>query len=292
MAVRIRFAAFVAGFATLGLEVTAARLLAPSFGASLLVWSNVIGVLLAALAAGYVLGGRLADRRAPAPVAGMALLASGVFIAALPHLSSPLLGLARNALENAAVSTFLGSLAAMVLLVAPAALLLGLLPPLLLKLATKDLGELGRASGSLFALSTAGSLLGTFAPALLTIPFLGTFATLRLLGGALVLSSLPFLGRKAAPALLVPLALALVPVQRGSPARLLAERETLYQYVAVEEADDGTRLLRMNEGLVAHSTSGRLGVLGQACGSRHMASDCRYRRPPFPAVEPSRKFPE
>jgi len=97
VAVRIRLAAFVAGFATLGLEVTAARLFAPSFGASLLVWSKVIVILLAALAAGY-------------------------------------------------------------LLVAPAGLLPGKVPPRLPKLATRDPGEPGRASGSFFWISTAGSI--------------------------------------------------------------------------------------------------------------------------------------
>ncbi len=53
---------FVVGTGSLGAEIAVARLMAPFFGASTIVWANTIGVVLVALSIGYWLGGRLADR--------------------------------------------------------------------------------------------------------------------------------------------------------------------------------------------------------------------------------------
>jgi spermidine synthase len=251
---RLSLSAFVAGFVTLGLEVTSLRLLAPTFGASLLVFSNVVGVILAGLAAGYALGGRLADRRPEPKLAGRIQLAAGVLVLLLPALSQPFLEKARAALEGASVSVFLWSLAAVTLLVLPPTVLLGMLTPFLVRLRTKSANEAGRASGGLFAVSTAGSLLGTFVPTLLTIPFFGTAATLYLLGGLLVLGSLLLLGRAAAPALALPFLLSFLPRRHPPEPGVLLERDSQYQHIRVEEKPDGTRLLLVNEGLAVQST--------------------------------------
>ncbi len=249
---RVASGAFVAGFATLALEVSALRLVTPSFGATQLVFANVVGVLLAALAAGYLAGGRLADRADPARTAGLALLAAGSVIALLPVASAPFLARARAALAGGGLSVLAASFAATVLLVAPGAVLLGAVPPLLLKLATPGLDRLGRSAGPLYAISTAGSLLGTFLPSLVTIPFLGTSTTLVLTGAACVLASLPFLGARGAPALALVAAASLArPGARD--ARVLEARETLYQHAAVEAEEDGSRVLRVNEGIAGSS---------------------------------------
>jgi spermidine synthase len=251
---RLSLSAFVTGFATLGLEVTALRLLAPSFGSNLLVFSNVVGVVLAGLAAGAVLGGRWADRRAEPGRAGALMLAAGVFAAALPSLARPFLAAARAALAAGTASLFFWSLAAVTLLVLPPTFLLGAVAPFLVRLRVRRVEEVGRISGSLSGMGTAGSLLGTFVPTLVTIPFLGTAATLHLIGAILVLSSALLLGRRAAGALIVPAAFALS--ASGSPARpgVLEERESAYQHLRVEEHPDGTRLLLADEGLAVQSS--------------------------------------
>ena len=181
---RLALSAFVTGFATLGLEITALRLLAPAFGSNLLVFSNVVGVVLAGLAAGAILGGRWADRRADPRRAGALMLAAGVIVAVLPDLARPFLAAARGALASGSASPFFWSLAGVTLLVLPPTLLLGAVAPFLVRLRVRRIEEVGSVAGSLSGAGTAGSLLGTFVPTLATIPFLGTTATLRLLGGA------------------------------------------------------------------------------------------------------------
>lgn len=251
---RLTLSAFVTGFATLALEITALRLLAPSFGSNLLVFSNVVGVILAGLAAGYALGGRLADRRPDARLAGALTLAAGIYVLLLPVLSRPFLAGARRALAEGSASLFLRSLAASALLILPPTLLLGAIAPFLVRLRARAVAEVGRASGHLSAVATAGSLLGTFVPTLVTIPFLGTAATLALVGGLLVLASPLLLGRRGAAALA---ALVLVPLSHENAAPepgVLAALESPYQSLRVEEKPDGARVLLINEGLAEQST--------------------------------------
>jgi spermidine synthase len=251
---RLTLSAFVTGFATLALEITALRLLAPSFGSNLLVFSNVVGIILAGLAAGYALGGRLADRWPDPRLAGVLELAAGVLVVLLPLLSRPFLADARRALADGSASLFLRSLAASALLILPPTLLLGAIAPFLVRLRARDVAEVGRASGHLSAVATAGSLLGTFVPTLVTIPLLGTAATAALVGGLLVAASPLLLGRRGAAALAV---LLLVPLARERgilEPGVLAARESPYQSLRVEEKSDGTRVLLINEGLAEQST--------------------------------------
>ncbi len=251
---RLTLSAFVAGFATLGLEITALRLLAPSFGSNLLVFSNVVGVVLAGLAAGALIGGRMADRRADPRRAGALILGAGIFVVLLPSFARPFLDAARRALSSGSASVFFWSLAAVGLLVLPPTVLLGGVAPFLVKLRARRLDEVGRASGSLSGAGTAGSLLGTFVPTLVTIPFLGTAATLHLLGALLILASVLLLGRNAGAALALPLALTLTPFRTSAEPGVLEERDSAYQHIRVEETSDGTRLLLFDEGLAVQSS--------------------------------------
>src|SRR3954470_24324789 len=92
--------AFVVGAASLGTEIAAARLLAPWFGASTIVWANTIATVLVALSGGYWLGGRLA---APAPpfagLCRLVLVAAGL-MAAVPFVAGPFLKVSVDALDS------------------------------------------------------------------------------------------------------------------------------------------------------------------------------------------------
>ncbi len=62
------------------LEIAGARYLQPYFGGAFYVWTSQIGVVMLALALGYAVGGRLADRWKKAHVLGGVLVAAGIFI--------------------------------------------------------------------------------------------------------------------------------------------------------------------------------------------------------------------
>ena len=82
---------FVVGAASLGVEIAAARLIAPYFGASTIVWANTIATVLTALAIGYWLGGRLADRRPHLRGLCVVVLIAGLALAVVPFVARPFL---------------------------------------------------------------------------------------------------------------------------------------------------------------------------------------------------------
>src|ERR1700681_2575471 len=161
----IRAIVFVVGAASLGAEISAARLLAPYFGASTIIWANTIATVLLALSAGYALGGRLADRRADLRGLCAIVLVAAVLLALVPFVGDPFLRLSVKALGALSLGGFLGSLAAVLVLVAVPVLLLGTVAPYANRLAVGHLAETGAATGRLYAISTVGSLVGVFASA-------------------------------------------------------------------------------------------------------------------------------
>jgi spermidine synthase len=247
---------FVVGAASLGAEIAAARLLAPYFGASTIVWANTIGVVLVALSAGYWLGGRYADRHPH--LRGLCLLvgAAAILIAAIPFLSRPFLGFSVDAFDSVSVGGFAGSLFGVLVLVAVPVTLLGAAAPWAVRLAVGDLDRSGETVGRLYAISTAGSLLGTMLSALLLIPLLGTQRTFLVFALALALVAAAGLGWRYA-ALPAALALAIsVPagtIKAADTGTVLYETETTQQYARVVERDDGSRALELNEGQAVHS---------------------------------------
>ncbi|HEU5206684.1 MAG TPA: fused MFS/spermidine synthase [Gaiellaceae bacterium] len=245
---------FGAGVGALATEITASRLLAPYFGSSTIVWANLIGIVLAALALGYWLGGRLADRRPEPRLLGSIVLGAGVFVAVIPFAAKPFLDFTVDGLDTASAGAVIGSFLAVLLLCAPPVVLLGMVSPFAIRLAVSSIATAGAVAGRLYALSTAGSLLGTFLPALVLIPAIGTQRTFLVIAVVLAASSCFLLGTRylLAPALLA--ALLLVPpgaikAEEG----LIHEETSYYQYIGVVERPDGRRLLHLNEGVAVHS---------------------------------------
>jgi spermidine synthase len=250
---------FVVGMGSLGAEIAAVRLLSPYFGASTIVWANTIGVVLVALSLGYWLGGRLADRRPDMRgLCAVALLAAAL-LALVPFAADPLLDVAVEALDSVSAGAFVGSLLGVLGLVAVPVLLLGAVAPYAIRLGVSTLEEAGRVSGRLYAISTAGSLVGTLSAALLLIPLVGTRRTFLVFAFAIaavaVLGLLPARRWVAVPAAI--LALMALPVgtlkAQTESGRVIYETDTAYQYARVVERDDGTRILELNEGQAQHS---------------------------------------
>src|SRR5256714_12931661 len=106
---RIQLVVAVVGAASVGAEIAAARLLAPSFGASTIIWANTIATVLVALSAGYALGGRLADRAPYMSRLCQIVLAAAVLLGAVPFLSGPLLRVASTAIGSLSAGAFFGS---------------------------------------------------------------------------------------------------------------------------------------------------------------------------------------
>jgi spermidine synthase len=254
----VRGIAFVVGSASLGAEISAARLLAPYFGASTIIWANTIATVLVALSVGYALGGRLADRRGDLQGLCLIVVVAGVLLAAVPFAADPFLRLSVKALGALSVGGFLGSLVAVLVLVAVPVLLLGTVAPYANRLALGRVGETGTVTGGLYAISTAGSLVGTFASALLLIPLIGTHRTFLVFALSLTLVAAPGLRVRwflVAP-FVVGALLAIPPAAVGAGvrgARVIFSAETPYQYVRVLQLRNGVRWLQLNEGVAIHS---------------------------------------
>jgi spermidine synthase len=250
---------FVVGAGSLGAEIAAVRLLAPYFGASTIVWANTIGVVLVALSLGYWLGGRLADRRPHMRGLCLVALTAAGLLALVPFAADPLLDLAVDALDEISAGAFIGSLAAVLVLVAVPVLLLGAVSPYAIRLAVSTVEEAGTVSGRLYAISTAGSLVGTLTSALLLIPLVGTRRTFLIF--ALAIAVVAVWGLRpvrryalapAAIAALIALPVGTLKAEAGS-GKVIHEAETPYQYARVIERPDASRSLELNEGQAQHS---------------------------------------
>lgn len=254
---------FLVGVGTLGAEIAAARLLAPWFGDSTIVWANTIAIVLVSLAVGYAVGGRLADRRPHPELLGLIVLAASLLLALVPLVSGPFLRQAVDAVDQLSAATFLGSLIGVGALVAVPLLLLGMVSPFALRLRLVGVApeHAGRTAGRLSAIGTVGSLVGTFGASLLLIPVAGTRRTFLIFAALTALSAVPLLLRRwRLPGLVIPaLILALVALPTGTvkaettSGRVIWEAETEYQYARVIEREDDSRWLELNEGHAVHS---------------------------------------
>jgi spermidine synthase len=187
----IELAVVVSGVASMGLEILAGRLLAPTFGNSVYVWGSVIGVFLAALAVGYWIAGRLSAERASRGALSVALVGAAAVLAVVMLVADGLIG-ATTALP---LPTRYAPLVPVTVLFGPPTLLLGFVSPYAAELV--DARSTGDASGRVYALGTGGSILGAFATTFVLIPALDVLAIGLGYGGVLVLAGLAVAPRTA-----------------------------------------------------------------------------------------------
>ena len=251
---------FISGMASLGVEFGAARLLAPYFGTSLYVWGVLIGLILIYLSAGYVIGGRLADRHPREEVLYQITAWAGLWIGIIPVVSYPILLISQQGFKELSVGLVAGTLFAVVILFAAPVILLGCVSPFAIRLLLRDVESGGNTAGRVYALSTAGSILGTFLPVFWFIPSYGTRPTLEGFGLVLVAVSVaglwPWPRRRfyAAFAAAVIVAWVFLPsgIKPPQVGQLVYEKESAYGYIQVVRDGSKTELI-LNEGEAIHS---------------------------------------
>lgn len=255
---------FVGGISSVAIELSASRLLGPYFGTSTFIWANLIGLTLLYLSIGYYVGGRIADRW-PSPTLLFAITTVAGFTTGLiPLLARPILEQSLTAFAHLAVGAFYGSLVGVILLFAVPVTLLGVVSPFAIRLRIHRVDAAGNTAGSLYALSTVGSILGSFLPVLVLEPAIGTYRTFYTFALLLLVTSIVGLAFHKAkwPALgAVILALVIIGIAifgTGGMVRppdfgqLVHETESEYNYIQVVK-DQGSYLLMLNDGHAIHS---------------------------------------
>jgi len=245
--------AFFAGMSVMAIEMSVSRLLAPYFGTSLFVWTNVLGLIMVGLTVGYYVGGKIADKYASERLLYKIVLVTGIYLAFVPLLAMPITRLALRSIDNYAAGTTVLALLMMILLLALPFIAFGIFTPYIIKLKSQQGNTIGHMAGKVFTWSNMGSIVGTFIPALLTIPVIGTHKTILFFACMLMLISI--LGLANWKLLLYPiLALSLIAFLgkvKPTPG-LIFDTESVYNYIQVVDEGD-LRVLRLNEGHAWHS---------------------------------------
>jgi spermidine synthase/MFS family permease len=191
---------FMASCCTMVLELVAGRILAPFIGVSLYTWTSIIGVCLAGISAGNFLGGVLADKAGSRRTLGLILLGGGLFsLIILPLAALDLTSLIPRD-GPFAKDTWLITRIVIVtaLLFLPPTLILGMVSPIVIKLALTDLRQTGSIAGKIYAFSTVGSIVGTFLTGFYLVSAFGTRAIV--LGVAIILIAMAFVFGELWPA--------------------------------------------------------------------------------------------
>jgi spermidine synthase len=177
---------FVCGAVVMVYEIVGSRIVSPFIGTSTYVWTSLIGVILASLSLGYWLGGRVADRRPDVKVLATVILLAGGLVSLTVLVKDVVL----TAVAIFPVGLEFKSVIAAAILFAPASVALGFVTPYAVKLKMVSLEDSGKTVGRLYALSTVGSIVGTFAAGFVLIPFVGSVRTLYMIAATLIVVAL------------------------------------------------------------------------------------------------------
>ena len=164
----------------LAIEILGTRILGPFYGVSLFLWSALITVTLVALSAGYVIGGRLADRKPRESRIYLLLAGAGLWTVLIPWITHPVLALAEPLGLRVAV------LVAAFLLFAPPLTLLGMVSPYAIRVRASSMEIVGRTAGDLYAISTLGSVAAALLTGFILIPNVGVQRLTLMTGGLLL----------------------------------------------------------------------------------------------------------
>ena len=183
----IKFVVFMCGAIVMSFEILGSRVLAPNFGSSVFVWGSLISVFLAGLSAGYYLGGWLADRNPSSRKLSLMIIIPGILFLMFPLYSSPIADWIFMRDLGVRLSPFLASLS---LFLIPS-IFLGIVSPYTAKLMICSLHTSGKTIGTLYALSTFGSIIGTVITSFYLITIAGTNALIMGQGILLIAVGVP-----------------------------------------------------------------------------------------------------
>ncbi len=182
MRYKLEYSVFLCGAVVMIFELVGSRILAPYLGTSIFVWTSLIGVILGSLSFGYWFGGRMADNNPRIEVFSLIIFFSALLIAFTLFMKGMVL-VPFQGLISIEFASFFSAL----ILFAPASVLLGMISPYALKLKLENVNTAGTTAGNLYALSTVGSIFGTFFGGFLLIPHVGSERILILLALTLLL---------------------------------------------------------------------------------------------------------
>lgn len=250
------------GFCSVGMEIVSSRLLAPYYGTSIFVWSNIIAVILLALAVGYWIGGKVADRRPQAVVLTRFCLAAGIIFVLVPKVAPYLISRINIWLYDPHPTNFyffLASFITALILFGLPTVFLGMAGPMLVKIYNLSRNQVGESTGLVFGVSTLGSIVGTIVPTFWLLPWLGTAKTIYFFAAILIVIGLFGFSLKRWPLFAILVAAVgisfLIPksVANQKDRKLIYQSESAYHHIEVWEGADGSRYLLFNEGLSVES---------------------------------------
>jgi spermidine synthase len=234
---------FISGAVLMGLEIVGSRVLAPYFGSSIFVWGSLISVVMTALSIGYYWGGWLSAREPSYGKLLLLLLIPGIVIFFLPFAYPAI----NEWIAMMDLGVRLSPLIACSALFLLPGIFIGTISPYVIRLAATQLHTVGSTAGTLYAVSTCGSIVGTLLTAFYLIPVLGVSNIIHALGITLVCLSLLILPLIRLNRVSVARAVATVSVLFGwvslgwSPvawAKTLMQKDTFYHRIRIEEDDE------------------------------------------------------
>jgi spermidine synthase len=237
--------AFVTGAIVMSFEMLGSRYLNPYFGSGIYTWASLISTVLMALTIGYFLGGWLADRTASLSVLAVTVLVASLYMLVLPSFAQPLLELLAADIDDVRTGSLVASVAILLFPVT----FFGMFSPFAIRLMLRSAQSSGMVSGTVYGVSTFGSIVGTLGTTFFLIPTIGTRAITLWLGAAGIACGLILLAaggfkRKAGTAAVLLIAVAII----GVPAPVAANDALIDESVRAE-------ILKRKDGRLAHIES-------------------------------------
>lgn len=177
---------FICGAVVMAYEIIGSRMLGPYVGTSMFVWTSIIGIILLSLSIGYILGGRIADKKPRADILSMFIFTSALFIILSTLLKDVLLNFLLSSISNIQVVSIIAS----ILLFTIPSILLGMVSPFAARIKMKSVEKSGSTVGNLYAISTVGSIIGVFLAGFYFVPNFKITSILMLFAIALIAVSL------------------------------------------------------------------------------------------------------